>query len=98
MGVTIWLVLRFCKGLINSLREVLLRQLDLVDKSTSIAAAHDLAVYQGIQVMGATGQVGYDDPYNPSDEAAARREAETLGLDWEDIRAEDNAGLTAAFE
>lgn len=77
------IVLRACKGLIQEISPVLLRQLDLVDKATSIAAASDLQAYQGIQVMSQP-VVGYDgDNYDPSYEAERRREAERLGLDLE---------------
>ena len=68
-------VLRLCKGLIESLSPVLLRQLDLVDKMTTIAAAQDVAAYQAIQVMDQV-RVGYPgEDYDPSDQAEARREA-----------------------
>lgn len=83
MSLTL-IVIRACKGLIESLKPVLLRQLDLVDKATAIAAASDVQAYQGIQVMSQP-VVGYDgDTYDPSDEAERRREAERLGLDLEE--------------
>ncbi len=82
------IVIRACKGLIQELSPVLLRQLDLVDKATTIAAAADVQAYQGIQVMGQP-VVGYDgDTYDPSDEAERRREAERLGLNLEEDDAE----------
>lgn len=78
-------VLRACKGLIESLNPVMLRQLDLVDKATVLAAASDIQAYQGIQVMSQP-VVGYDgDSYDPSDSAEARREAERLGLNYEEM-------------
>ena len=86
-------VLRACKGLVESLNPVLLRQLDLVDKSTALAAASDLAAYQGIQVMSQP-VVGYDgDAYDPSDEAEARREAERLGLNYEEMNDAEQAQI-----
>lgn len=91
------LVLRVCKGFLASLQPVLMRQLDLVDKATSLASSKDLAAYQGIMVMDQTSGVQYDDAYNPSDEAEARREAERNGLTTEDLGAED-AELTHLFE
>ena len=91
-------VLRLCKGLIESLRPVLLRQLDLVDKATALASSKDLAVYQGIQAMDKP-LVGYDgDTYDPSDEAEARREAERLGLNYEEMSDAQQEQLTALFD
>lgn len=90
--VIVVVVLRLCKGLIDSLRPVLLRQLDLVDKTTTLAAAADVYAYQGIQAMDQR-QVGYDDGYDPSDEAQARAEAERNNEDPELNSAEDNALL-----
>jgi hypothetical protein len=84
------LVLRACKGLVGSLQPVLMEQLRLVDKATSLAASKDLAAYQGIMVMDQTPGVQYDDAYNPSDAAEARREAERNGLTTEDLGAEDH--------
>lgn len=78
-------VLRACKGLVESLSPVLIRQLELVDKATTIAAAADVQAYQGIQAMSQP-VVGYDgDTYDPSDEAEAKREAERLGLNYEEM-------------
>jgi hypothetical protein len=78
-------VLRACKGLVESLSPVLIRQLELVDKATTIAASSDLQAYQGIQAMSQP-IVGYDgDTYDPSDEAEAQREAERLGLNFEEM-------------
>lgn len=77
-------VIRACKGLIEAQAPVLLRQLELVDKATTLAASSDLQAYQGVQAMGYA-SVGYDgETYNPSDEAEARREAERLGLNLEE--------------
>ena len=89
-------VVAHCKGVVNSLQPVLLKQLELVDKSTAIAAAADLAGYQGIQVMNQL-QPGYDESYDPSDEAAARREAERQGLTMEEYGDADNDALNALF-
>lgn len=76
---------RLCKGLIESLKPVLLEQLRLVDKATTIAASHDVMAYQGIQVMSQP-VVGYDgDSYDPSDAAEAIREAERLHLNPEEV-------------
>lgn len=93
----VWLVLRACKGLLETFQPVLLKQLQLVEKSTTIAASHDLAVYQGIQVMDQPVQVGYSDGYDTSEEAEARREAERLHLDPEQMNAEDNERLASLF-
>lgn len=91
------IVLRLCKGLIESLRPVLIRQLELVDKTTTLAASHDVMAYQGIEAMNAQ-VVGYDgDNYDPSDEAEARREAERQNLSMEDISAEDQQQLNDIF-
>lgn len=90
-------VLRLCKGLIESLRPVLLRQLDLVDKATAIAASKDVAAYQAIQVMDQA-RVGYPgDDYDPSDEAEARREAIRDGLDPEEMTSEEQEQLRSLF-
>lgn len=84
-AVIVWVVLRLCKGLIESLKPVLLRQLELVDKATTVAASHDLMAYQGIQAMSQP-VVGYSgDTYDPSDQAEAQREAERLGLNYEEM-------------
>ncbi len=94
-----WVVLRLCKGLVESLKPVLMRQLDLVDKATALAASHDVMAYQGIQAMDQP-VVGYSgDSYDPSDEAEARREAERAGLNYEEINsaeAEELRGLLAS--
>lgn len=79
------IALRFCKGLIESLKPIMLRQLELVDKATTLAASHDVMAYQGIQAMSQP-VVGYPgDTYDPSDEAEAQREAERLGLNYEEM-------------
>lgn len=84
-ALTVFIVLRLCKGLIESLKPVLLRQLELVDKATTIAASHDVMAYQGIQAMSQP-VVGYPgDTYDPSDDAEAKREAERLGLNYEEM-------------
>lgn len=89
--------LRLCKGLIESLKPVLLRQLDLVDKATTIAAAQDVAAYQAIQVMDQA-RVGYPgDDYDPSDEAEARREAVREGLDPEELSDAEQEQLRSFF-
>lgn len=91
------LVLRLCKGLVESLRPVMLRQLDIVDKTTALAASKDVQAFQAIQVMDAQ-RVGYPgDDYDPSDEAEARREAERYGLDPEELSDGDQEALRAAF-
>lgn len=90
------LVLRLCKGLIESLKPVLLRQLDLVDKMTTIASSHDVMAYQAIQVMDQQA-TSYDEPYDPSDEAEARREAERHHEDPEALNAEDDTALRQLF-
>ena len=96
-AVIVVVVIRLCKGLIASLEPVLLRQLELVDKSTTLAASHDVMAYQGIQVMSQP-VVGYDgDAYDPSDAAEARREAERSGLDPEGIDDGNREALDALF-
>lgn len=90
-------VLRACKGVVESLQPVLNRQLDLVDKFTTLAAAHDVMAYQGIQAMSQP-VVGYDgDNYDPSDEAEARREAERHNLDPEILSDEEQEQLRSLF-
>lgn len=79
------------------MQPVLLRQLELVDKSTTLAASHDVMAYQGIQVMSQP-VVGYDgDAYDPSDEAEARREAERSGQDPDRIDDGNAEALAALF-
>lgn len=79
--------------MIEAQQPVLLRQLDLVDKATALAAAHDVQAYQGIQVMSQP-VVGYDgDNYDPSDQAEAEREAERLGLNLEEYSGEEAENL-----
>lgn len=90
-------VVRLCKGLLDSLKPVLLRQLDLVDKMTTIAAATDVAAYQAIQVMHQP-PVGYDgDHYDPSDEAEALREAAAHGWDPERLSDGEAEELRSQF-
>ena len=90
-------VLRLCKGLIESLRPVMLRQLELLDKTTALAASKDVLAFQGIQVMNSH-SVGYPgEDYDPSDAAEARREAERQGMDPEELTDGDQEALTAAF-
>lgn len=82
--LSIW-VIRACKGLLEQQQPVQLRMLEIVDKMTTIAAAHDVMAYQGIQAM-AQPVVGYPgDAYDPSDEAEARREAERRNENFEDM-------------
>jgi len=82
-------VMRACKGLLEAQQPVLLRQLELVDKATTLAASHDVMAYQGIQAMSQP-VVGYDgDSYDPSDAAEAKREADRLGIDMEEVNAQD---------
>lgn len=90
-------VLKTCKGIVEAQAPVLLRQLDLVDKTTTLAAAADLQAYQGIQAMGYA-QVGYDgENYDPSDEAERVREAERHNLSLEEADAEDIEKLRSLF-
>lgn len=90
-------VLRLCKNLIQSLEPVLLRQLDLVDKSTSLAAAQDITAYQAIQAMDSQ-KIGYpDDYYDPSDAAEAAREASRAGLDPEELSSGEQEQLRSFF-
>ena len=96
LAVVLVVVLRLCKGVLESLRPVLIRQLELVDKATTLAASRDVAAYQGIQAM-QMHPVGYDDDYDPSDEAEAIREAKRLGIDPEDIGGEDAERLRSLF-
>lgn len=92
------LVVRLCKGLIESLAPVMERQLELVDKATTIAASRDLSAYQGIQAMSQP-IVGYDDDnYDPSDAAEARREAERQGYDLGVMNEEDAAELRSLLD
>lgn len=94
---SLFLVAWVCKGLIKSQEPVLVRQLDLIDKMTTIAASRDVAAYQGLQVMDKQ-IVGYDgDNYDPSDAAQARREAERDGLDYEELSDGDAEALREAF-
>lgn len=89
--------LRVSKQSVEALSPVLLRQLELVDKTASLAAASDLQAYQGIQAMGFT-SVGYDgDTYDPSDEAEAHREAERKHQDPEVLSEDDREALRALF-
>lgn len=79
------IVLRLCKGVLEAQKPVQLEQLRLLDKMTTLAASKDLMAYQGIQAMDQP-VVGYDgDTYDPSDEAEAKREAERLGLNYEEL-------------
>ena len=87
-------VLRLCKGLVESLQPVLIRQLELLDKATTIAAASDMQAYQGIQVMNGHAAVGYDgDTYDPSDAAEAEREAVRRGENPEELNYAEQEAL-----
>lgn len=69
-----------------------------MDKSTALAAAHDVMAYQGIQAMDQP-VVGYDgDTYDPSDEAEARREAERLGLNYEEMTEHEQEQLRGLID
>ncbi len=93
----VWLTIRLCKGLLEAQQPVLLRQLELIDKMTTIAAAQDVAAYQAIQVMDQQ-RVGYPgEDYDPSDEAEARREAIREGLDPEELSDGDQEALRGLF-
>ncbi len=90
-------VLKLCKGLVESLKPVLLRQLELLDKATALAAASDVQAYQGIQVMN-THTVGYDgDAYDPSDAAEAKAEAQRRGEDPEEMTSVEQEALSDIF-
>lgn len=92
------LIALVCMRVLKAQQPVQLRQLDLIDKMTTLAAAQDVAAYQGIQVMDKQ-IVGYDgEHYDPSDAAAARREAEEHGWDPEELSDGDQEALRAAFE
>lgn len=91
-------VLRLCKGLVESLSPVMLRQLEVVDKATALAAASDVQAFQGIQVMDQAA-VGYPgETYDPSDEAQARAEAERDGIDYEEMTRGNNDELYRLFD
>jgi hypothetical protein len=92
----VWTILRFCKGIVAGQQPVLLEQLRLLDKMTTIAASKDLAAYQGITAMDLE-VPSYDDPYDPSDEALAAAEAIRDNRDLEVERAEDQATLSHLF-
>jgi hypothetical protein len=93
-----WQAQRSADSTTESLKPILLEQLRLVDKATTIAASHDVMAYQGIQAM-EHAVVGYDgDTYDPSDEAEFRREAAKLGLNAEEITSEQREQLQSIFE
>ena len=90
-GVLIWVLLKHVRKLAETQTPVQIRMLDLVDKMTTIAAAQDVAAYQGIQVM--QSQVAEYAEFDPSDEGEAKREQAlyrremTDGLDDNDLSA-----------
>lgn len=95
-GAIVWVVLRSWKQQTDSLQPVLLRQLELVDKLSTLASVKDLEAYQG--VVGIDRAVkDYDDPYNPSDEALAQAEAARDGYSLEVMRGEDEDALRGLF-
>lgn len=92
--VVLFLVLKTTRELLAAQQPVMIRQLELVDKVTAIAVSKDVMSYQGIQVMNQP-SVGYDgDNYDPSDEAAAAREAERYGMSMEEISAREAETLS----
>lgn len=81
----LWQSFRLAKASVQAQAPVQLRQLELLDKVTTMLASKDVLSYQGIQAM-QPGQAV--EVYDPSDEAAAERERELHGEDW--VTADDD--------
>lgn len=88
----LWLALRVGKASIEAQQPVQLKQLELLDKVTTMLASKGVLEYQGIQAMAVQSSEG---TWDPSDAAAALRERDKNGQDWVDD--EDADDLLAAF-
>lgn len=86
------LAFRLSKAAAATSQPVLLRQLELLDKVTTMVATKDVLAYQGVQAM-QTRAAEYAE-FDPSDEGQARREQELYDREMTD---EDDAALYDAF-
>ena len=86
-GVILWLSYRLVRSSLQAQEPVQLKQLELIDKMTTLVASKDVLAFQGIQAMQA--QVNEYAGYDPSDEGEAQRERELYG------REETDGDLTA---
>lgn len=84
----LWQSFRLSKAAVQAAVPAQLKQLELLDKVTTMLASRDVLSYQGIQAMNPQpDMIGGD--YDPSDEAAFAREHERYGKDW--VSDEDDA-------
>lgn len=90
----LWAALRLSKAAVETQAPVQIKQIELLDKVTTMLASKDVLAFQGIQAMSAQ-QV--DSTYDPSDEAAFAREQERYGKDWVSDEADDEALREAFF-
>lgn len=90
----LWQSIRLSKAAVQAQTPVQLKQIELLDKVTTMLAAKDVLAYQGVQSMHQPDMIGGD--YDPSDEAAYAREHERYGKDWVSDDVDDGA-LLAAF-
>ena len=70
-GVILWLSYRLVRSSLQAQEPVQLKQLELIDKMTTLVASKDVLAFQGIQAMQA--QVNEYAGYDPSDEGEAQR-------------------------
>ena len=89
----LWQAIRLSKATVQAQQPVQLRQIELLDKVTTMLAAKDVLSFQGIQAM-AVQTVESD--YDPSDEAAFAREQDRYGKEWVNDEDDDRA-LSDAF-
>lgn len=90
--MVVWLAFRLVKNVTDAQAPVQLRQIELLDKVTTMIASKDVLAYQGIQAMDA--RVAEYASFDPSDEGEARREQELYGRDVTDgLDSDDLAAL-----
>lgn len=89
-GAMMWFAVNLIRRTAEQQRETQLGQLALLSKMTGILSAKDPLAFQAIQAMDAV--LHPDPPFDPSDEAEARRDYEE-----EDLSDDDRADLRAAF-
>ena len=78
----LWLAIRTVRQSVQDQQPVQMKQLELLDKMTTLVASGDVLSYQGIQAMQVTAAEYAE--FDPSDEGQAARERELYGRDAAD--------------
>lgn len=79
----LWFAIKLIRDQAREQAPVQLRQIELIDKVTTMLASKDVMAFQGIQAMSMSSHPAFES-YDPSDEAEARREAERHGTELDD--------------